>query len=113
MSDAPWYFDAVETDRRSAHAAMHELGFTAMAVAEALALLEADIPLVVEDWQGGARRTFDEQMPGVLQAGHQLVAVLTTAATAVSTALESGDHERQLRADLRAAHLADTGTTGG
>ena len=52
-------------------------------------------------------------MPGVLQAGHQLVAVLTTAATAVSAALESGDHERQLRAGLRAAHLADRGTTGG
>ena len=113
MSDAPWYFDAVEIDRRAAHAAMHELGFTAMAVAEALALLEADIPLVVEDWRGGARRTFDEQMPGVLEAGHQLVAVLTTAATAVSAALESGDHERQLRADLRAAHVADTGTTDG
>ena len=86
MSDEPWYFDAVATDRRSATDAMHELGFTAIAIGEALALLEADIALVVEDWEGGARRAFDEQMPGVLGAGHQLVAALTTAATAVTTA---------------------------
>ncbi len=112
MSDEPWYFDAVATDRRSATDAMHELGFTAIAIGEALALLEADIPLVVEDWEGGARLAFDEQMPGVLGAGHQLVAALTTAATAVTTALESAHHERQLRHDLRAAHEADTEATG-
>ena len=111
MADEPWYFHRVDTDYRSATDAMHELTFTAMALGEALALLEADIPLVVEDWSGAARLAFDEQMPGVLEAGHQLVAVLMTAATGVNTALESGDHERRLRAELREAHEAEAGVS--
>lgn len=111
MADEPWYADDVVTDDRSATDAMHHLAFTGTAVAEALALLEADIPLVVEDWSGGARLAFDAQLPGILAAGHQLVAALTAAATGVDAALESGVHERQLRRQLRDA--SDAGTSGG
>jgi hypothetical protein len=103
----PWYFEDVKKDHESAHDLEHTLGYGAIGVAEALALLQADIPVVVEDWAGSARWLFDEQMPGILEAGHQLVAVLQATVSAVSAAYENAYAEASLREDLRESYLAD------
>ncbi len=107
MADEPWFFERVVQDKGSADDAVHSLSYAAMGLGEALALLEADIPTVVEDGRGKARMVFDEQMPGILTAGHQLVAVLLTAAVSVGAAHESAALEEGLRASLRAAHYEE------
>lgn len=104
--DRPWYFDGVVYDRDTAHDAVHGLSYAAIGLGEALALLEADIPVVVEDWTGTARLVFDDHMPGILAAGHQLAAVLLAAGSSVMAAYESAYQESRLRSELRAAHAA-------
>jgi hypothetical protein len=106
MSDRPWYFDDIVYDYDTADDTVHGLAYAAIGLAEALALLEADIPVVVDDWAGTARLVFDEQMPAILTAGHQLVAVLSAAGSSVMASYESAYQERQLRSQLRAAHDA-------
>jgi uncharacterized protein YukE len=103
----PWYFDEVVHDDDTAHEVTHTLAFGAIGLAEALAILEADMPVVVEDWEGRARWVFDEEMRGILAAGHQLVAVLQAAAASVTAAQESASQEAQLRAGLREAYWAE------
>lgn len=103
MAEEPWYFEEVVYSHDTASDAMHELTFAAISVQEALSLLEHDIPTVVEDWRGQARLVFDEEMPGILEAGHQLVATLLAAATAVEAAEESALEERLLRESLQDA----------
>lgn len=108
--ERPWYFERVVHDHDSADDLVHGLSYGAIGLGEALALLETDIPTVVEDWHGGARALFDEQMPGILAAGHQLVAILLAAGSSVMAAYESAHLEEQLRAELRTADEADRST---
>jgi hypothetical protein len=103
----PWYFEDVLHDYDTAHELTHTLGYGAIGLAEALAILEADIPVVVEDWEGRARWVFDEEMRATLAAGHQLVAVLQAAGASVMAAHESASAESQLRAELREAYRAE------
>lgn len=105
--DRPWYFGEVVHDYDTADDVVHGLAYAAIGLGEALALLEADIPVVVEDWEGDARLVFDEQMPGILTAGHQLVAVLLAAGSSVMAAYESAYQESRLREQLRSAHQAE------
>ena len=105
--DRPWYFEGVVHDHETADDLTHQLSYGAIGLGEALALLETDIPTVVEDWHGDARALFDEQMPLILAAGHQLVAVLLTGGSSVMAAYESAYLEAQLRANLCAAYEAD------
>ena len=111
----PWYFDDVVHDHDTAHDAAHTLGFGAIGLEQALALLIADIPVVVEDWRGRARWVFDEQMPAIVESGKQLSAVLQTATAGVMSAHERASLEADLRAELRAAPDADAAadTAGG
>lgn len=104
--DRPWYFEGVVYDHDTADDTVHGLTYGAIGLGDALALLETDIPTVTEDWQGYARLVFDEQMPGILAAGHQLVAVLLAAGSSVMAAYESAYQESQLRSELRAAYQA-------
>ena len=110
--ERPWYFEGVVHDYDTADDLVHGLSYGAIGLGEALALLETDIPSVVEDWHGGARSLFDEQMPGILAAGHQLVAVLLAGGSAVMAAYESAHLEAQLRVDLRTADEADRSAAG-
>jgi hypothetical protein len=103
----PWYFDEVVHDDDTAHEVTHTLAFGAIGLAEALAILEADMPVVVEDWEGRARWVFDEEMRGILASGHQLVAVLQAAGASVTATQESASREAQLRAELRDAYSAE------
>jgi len=106
VTDRPWYVEGVVYDHDTADDAVHGLAHAAIGLSDALALLEADIPVVVEDWEGKARLVFDEQVPGVLEAGHQLVAALLTAGSSVMASYESAYQEAQLREELRAASEA-------
>ena len=108
--ERPWYFESVVHDHDTADDLTHQLSYGAIGLGEALALLETDIPTVVEDWHGDARALFDEQMPLILAAGHQLVAVLLAGGSSVMAASESARLEAQLRAELRAAYEADQAT---
>jgi hypothetical protein len=103
----PWYFEDVVYDLDSADDAMHELALAATSVGEALALVEADVPVVVEDWEGEARLVFDTEMSGILEVGHQLVAMLVAAGSAVVAASESASAEAGLRVSLREAYEAE------
>lgn len=107
MADEPWYFGEVVSDHDTSHDAMHELSYAAISLQEALTLVETDIPVVVEDWQGKARVAFDDEMPGILEAGHQLASLLLATATAVEAAHESAYEEMQLRRELRDAHVTE------
>lgn len=107
MADEPWYFSPVTCDDDTSDQAVHGLSYAAIGLGEALALLEADIPVVVDDWHGTARMVFDDEMPGILEAGHQLVAVLLAAAVSVGAAYESAQAERTLRSSLREAYAVD------
>lgn len=109
----PWYFGEVVHDHDTADDLVHSLSYAAIGLGEALALLEADIPVVVEDWEGDARLVFDEQMPGILTAGHQLVAVMLAAGSSVMAAYESAFHESQLREQLRSAYEAERAVAAG
>jgi hypothetical protein len=113
----PWYFETVEASYETADEGADQLGYMAVSLGDALALLEADIPVVIEDWHGRARLAFDEQMQGILEAGHQLRAVLLAGGESVSAAYESAQCERHLRASLRRAWADDEATgvapTGG
>jgi hypothetical protein len=111
--ERPWYFEGVVHDHDTADELVHQLSYGAIGLGEALALLETDIPTVVEDWHGDARAVFDEQMPMILAAGHQLVAVLLAGGSSVMAAYESAHLEAQLRANLRAAHDVDASTAAG
>jgi uncharacterized protein YukE len=104
MAERPWFYETVVSDHETADTALHQLTYCAISLGEALALLEADIPVVVDGWDGLARQAFDQQMPGILSAGHQLVSVLLAAGAAVTAAYESSVHEADLRARLRADH---------
>lgn len=106
-ADRPWYFEGVVHDHGSADDLVHQLSYAAIGLGEALALLETDIPTVVEDWHGDARALFDEQMPLILAAGHQLVAILLAGGSSVMATYESARFEAQLRAELRAGYEAD------
>jgi hypothetical protein len=108
--ERPWYFGGVVHDDDTADDLVHGLSYGAIGLGEALALLETDIPSVVDDWHGGARALFDEQMPGILAAGHQLVAILLAAGSSVMAAYESAHLEAELRSQLRAADQADRST---
>ena len=112
-AERPWYFEGVVHHYDTADDLVHGLSYGAIGLGEALALLEADIPTVIEDWEGGARVVFDEQMPGILAAGHQLVAVLLAGGSAVMAAYESAHLEDQLRRDLRTAYLAEPSAAAG
>lgn len=103
----PWFFEDVLHDDDTAHELTHTLGYGAIGLAEALTILEADMPVVVEDWEGRARWVFDEEMRATLAAGHQLVAVLQAAGASVMAAHESASAEAQLRAELREAYRAE------
>jgi uncharacterized protein YukE len=107
MADEPWYLAEVTYDDDTGHDAMHELSYAAISLQEALTLVETDIPVVVEDWEREARRVFDDEMPGILEAGHQLVSLLLATATAVEATQESAFEERQLREGLRDAYLTE------
>jgi hypothetical protein len=111
--DRPWYFGDVVHDYDTADDVVHGLAYAAIGLDEALALLEADIPVVVEDWEGDARLVFDEQMPGILTAGHQLVAVLLAAGSSVMAAYESAYQESQLREQLQSAYEAEQSVGAG
>lgn len=111
--ERPWYFSEVIYDHDTADDLVHDLTYAAIGLGEALALLEADIPVVVEDWEGDARLVFDEQMPGILTAGHQLVAVLLAAGSSVMAAFESAYQESQLREQLRSAYDAEQAVAAG
>jgi hypothetical protein len=114
----PWFFEDVVFDRDAADDAVEELALAATSLGDALALVEADVPVVVEDWEGQARAVFDEEMSAVLAAGHQLLALLLAAGSAVVAASEGAwDEQRRrdwLRADLEAAvlHAAGAGDAG-
>jgi hypothetical protein len=97
----PWYFEDVVFDRDAADDAVEELALAVTSLGDALALVEADVPVVVEDWDGRARVVFDEEMSAVLATGHQLVALLLAAATAVVAATEGASDEQQRRERLR------------
>jgi hypothetical protein len=111
--DRPWYFSEVVHDDDTADDVVHGLAYAAIGLGEALALLEADIPVVVEDWEGDARLVFDEQMPRILTAGHQLVAVLLAAGSSVMAAYESAHQESRLREQLRSAYEAEQAVAAG
>lgn len=102
----PWFFEDVVYDAQAADDAMHELALAATSLGDALALVEADGPVVVEDWRGESRHVFDEEIVGLLTAGHQLVALLTAAGAAVVAASESAYDEQRRRLSLRRDHEA-------
>jgi hypothetical protein len=104
MSGRPWFYEAVVSDHDTADEALHQLTLGSISLGEALALLAADIPSVVDGWEGVARRDFDDQMPGVIAAGYQLVSALLAAGVAVTAAYEDSVLESGLRARLRADH---------
>lgn len=52
-----WRFDFAAAD-----AAADELLLTAQSLLEAVALIEADIPVVTDDWTGRFREVFDVEM---------------------------------------------------
>jgi hypothetical protein len=106
MSGRPWFYEAVVSDHDTADEALHQLTLSSISLSEALALLAADIPSVVDGWEGMARLAFDDQMPGVLTAGYQLASALLAAGVAVTAAYESAVLEGDLRARLRADHEA-------
>lgn len=107
MSRRPWFYEAVVSDHDTVDDALHELTLCSISLDEALALLTADIPSVVDGWEGVARLAFDEQMPGILVAGHQLASALVAAGVAVTAAYESSVLEGDLRVRLRADHEAE------
>lgn len=107
MSGRPWFYEAVVSDHDTADEVLHQLTLCSISLGEALALLTADIPSVVDGWEGLARLAFDEQMPGILVAGHQLASALLAAGVAVTAAYESSVLEGDLRARLRADHEAE------
>ena len=112
MTGRPWFYEAVVSDGETADTALHQLAYCAVSLGEALALLEADVPVVVDGWDGLARQAFDQQMPGILAAGHQLISVLLAAGAAVTAAYESSVHEADLRARLRADHQLGSAGAG-
>jgi uncharacterized protein YukE len=112
MAGWPWFYEAVVSDHDTADTAIDELGFCAVSLGEALALLTADIPSVVDGWEGLARRAFDDEMPGILEAGYQLASMLLAAGVAVGAAYESSAREIDLRAQLRADHERELAEAG-
>jgi uncharacterized protein YukE len=105
----PWFFEDVVFDGDAADDAVEELALAATSLGDALALVETDVPVVVEDWEGQARAVFDEEMSAVLAAGHQLLALLLAAGSAVVAASEGARDEQRRREWLRAEAEAAAG----
>jgi hypothetical protein len=104
VAEQPWYFGEVVYDECSALDAVHELSAAAASLQEALGVVEADVPVVVEEWAGRARMVFDEEMPVVLAVGHALVHQLLAAAVQVETTRMAAHDELQVRTSLRQAY---------
>ena len=107
MTAEPWYEAEVLYDHGTASDAVFELIFAAQSLQEALALVESDVPAVVEDWTGEARIGFDHEMAGLVEVGHQVAALLSAAALGVDVAEDQAHEEVHLREELRAAHDAE------
>lgn len=103
----PWFFDDVVHDSDQAADAADGLARAAGSLSDALQLLEHDIPDIVEDWAGPARWTFDADMPGILEAGHQLLATLVSGVSAVAYYDELAANEVTRRQALREQWQAD------
>jgi hypothetical protein len=103
----PWFYEDVRYDWQTSQDAFLELTLAAESLAEALGLVEADVPLVVDEWSGHARIAFDEDMRELIETGHQVVALLLGAATAVQTAEHAAYEESRVRSELRTAHEAE------
>jgi hypothetical protein len=103
----PWFFDAVFHDSEQAMAAQAGLANAAGSLSEALALIETDLPVVVEDWTGSARWAFDVEMRSVLEAGHLLLASLVAGVSAIAFHDELARNEVTRRDALRESWRAD------
>lgn len=73
----------VRFDQEAAEEAAHQLMVTAESIIEALSVLQADIEVVTDDWQGHFRNAFDHEMGQNLTAGAYLAGTLQQMAAVV------------------------------
>lgn len=75
--------DAPAFDLTAADAAARELELTAQALSEVVSVLEADVPIVTEDWAGRFREVFDVESARYDVAARMLAADLLVLAAAI------------------------------
>jgi hypothetical protein len=100
-------WDDVRTDPVATEELVRQLVASASAVADALAVLDRDVPSITEDWTGPHRQVFDDELAHLRRRGAELVARLLAGASAAAALQAAADGEQRLRTRLRQQAMAE------
>ena len=103
----PDLWSNVRADSLATDALVTELVATSGALGEVAAILDADGPIIAEDWAGPHRDAFDGERAELAAAVRALAEDLLVVAASATALLAAAEGEQHLRMRLRSQALAD------
>jgi hypothetical protein len=98
----------VRVDPVATDALIEQLVATSGALGEVAAILDADGPVIADDWGGPHRDAFDDERTRLVTSARAAAEELVRVASAAAALLSAAEGEQHLRMRLRSQALAET-----